>query len=41
MPGNPAPICKMRRDAAVEATGRAQVQILDAGILAQGRKLMA
>ena len=31
MPDDPSPICKMRHDTAVKATGRAQVQILDAG----------
>ena len=36
MPGNPAAIRKTGHDAAVKATRRAQVQILDAGVLTQG-----
>ena len=39
MPGDPAAIRKMRHDTAVKATGCAQVQILDAGVLAQGGEL--
>ncbi len=36
---DPAAIGKMRHDTAVETTGRAQVQILDTGILTQGCEL--
>jgi hypothetical protein len=39
MARNPAAIRKMRHDTAVQATGCAQVQILDAGVLTQGREL--
>ena len=39
VPGDPAAIGKMRHDTAVKATWAAQVQILDAGILAQGGEL--
>jgi hypothetical protein len=39
MPGDPTTIRKMGHDTAVQATGRAQVQILDAGILTQGGEL--
>jgi len=36
---DPTAVRKMHHDTAVEATRRAQVQILDAGVLAQGREL--
>ena len=39
MPGDPTAIRKMRHHAAVKATGRAQVEIFDACVLAQSRKL--
>jgi hypothetical protein len=39
VPGDPAPVCKMRHDAAINPTRCAQVQILYAGILAKGREL--
>jgi len=39
MPGDPTAIRKMGHDTAVKPTRRAQVQILDAGILAQGGEL--
>ena len=39
MPRDPAAIRKMRHDTTVKATRRAQVQILDAGFLAQGGEL--
>jgi len=39
MPGDPTAIRKMRYDTAVEAARRAQIQILNAGILAQGGEL--
>ena len=38
MSSNPAAIRKMRHDTAVKAPRRAQVQILDAGVLTQGRE---
>ena len=39
VPGDPTAIRKMRHDTAVKATRRAQVHILDAGVLTQGREL--
>ena len=39
MPRDPAAIRKMRHDPTVKATRRAQVHILEAGILAQGGEL--
>ena len=39
MTRDPGAICKMRHDTAVKAARRAQIQIFDAGILAQGGKL--
>ena len=39
MAGGPAAIRKMRHDTAVQPARRAQVQILDAGVLAQRGKL--
>ena len=41
MPSNPTTVRKMRHDTAVQATGCAQVEIFDTGILAQGGELEA